>query len=96
MKNLTEIMTHMFKTMDSFGLKDEGYRRVDELSFYTDNHYSGPGFVYSLGVREDESDYADYDVIFDENWNYLGTMAWIRYLDKGWFNDADPNWLDRV
>lgn len=94
-KNLTEIMTHMFSTMDCFGLTDKGYKMVEDVSSYTSKHYSGPGFVYSVEIKDSDWSYAKYDIVLDENKEYLGTMAWIRYSDDGWFNDVDPNWFDK-
>ena len=86
----------MFKTMDSFGLTNRGYKMVEDVSSYTDGHYKGAGFIYSVEIKEDDWSYAQYDVVLDEDKQYLGTMAWIRMnKEEGWFNDVDPNWLDR-
>ena len=94
-RNLTEIMANMFRTMDCFGLTNNGYWMVEDVSPYTSNHYSGPGFIYSVELKDSDWSYSQYDVVLDENKEYLGTMAWIRGNNDGWFNDIDPDWESR-
>lgn len=89
--NFIETLTHMFKTMDTYGFRNCGWTRVDDITKYTDGHYTGPGFVYELKIMDSEYDIADYTIVMDENQTYVGTMAWITD-NSGWFNDINPEW----
>ena len=94
-RNLTEILTHIFETMNCYGLVNKGYKMVEDVSNYTKGHYSGPGFIYSVEIEESDWSYIRYDVVLDENKQYLGTMAWTRLDGSGWFNDITPNWKNK-
>ena len=97
MKDTIDILTHIFSTIEDTGLHDNGLQKVDNIDFYTDGHYVGPGYVYGVEVFDDSwgDGYSLHSIVFDNNKKYKGTMNWINFkAGNGWFNDANSNWLD--
>jgi hypothetical protein len=94
-KTFIEILGHIFSTIDSINYNGHtGCDHVEDIYDYTSGHYTGPGYVYRIELLDDYDERDIYHIVMDDNQKYLGTMAWINSED-GWFNDVDPNWMDK-
>ena len=87
-QSFIEIFKHIMGTLDSGPIFSDGLKSISDVSEVTDNHYQGPGYIYSFRTYE-ENEKFEVTVVFDSGMEYLGTR-----LD-GWFNDVDPNWFER-
>ena len=86
--SIIDIIIHIMDTVnDVVPTKKE----VDDISPFTDGHYSGPGTVISFTTYDRWSDdHCNNDIIFNSDGNYVGTKSWV------WFNDSDKDWLDKI
>lgn len=96
-KTFIDTLDHIFSTIDEISCGHHcNLSHVDDICNYTQGHYNGPGYIYKIDVVDDDDNHDIYHIVMDNDQRYLGTMAWLdRYFSEGWFNDTDPDWMNK-